>query len=708
MLVFLHYAFGRKVLGQRNAVEDQRFFIPIIEHRIIDSRSPSELVPNEPNGIERILSGDPTRWVARFDVDSLVDFWPENPVYSAYLEVSVSASRNTKLSIEKPALNGFNLSRTTWDCIADDNLRDGISICDDSSNRFPGLPYVTFGHSFEIRKNEPGVQQFDITELVRTGPGALLLKMTDEKLYQNERADDYIALNVAEFNPRIVIYQPKGHVILSDDEKHPGSKSMRVSITYRGKRVSHHMFFWKAKNPYPQEECNLVIPNGVFFTAQVGFGQGEIMNNRCNIYQISQHCTGLTECYSDEPNHMELRADIFSRVLWRDSTGLRLSKGTYFYDTDQGSSLVVHTGGWMREQFVLNGARFIDNLAGEVGYDASWTLGFWCRPDLWAAGKCSRAFYNRPSALYPSGFMQFALCSQHGPQNSTDPETSCRVNAHVKHEFWAGWSTTNPWEDSTAEAEIRQKFPWLSSLEYDPYQGGKFAWFGYETLIGPTPLIPGELEYHNSFTKTSRPDGILQRYALSMLPNQIILTREYPECGNTSTLNPNCDQFVFGGIDINEVLGIPTDRSGPRTTWRLEAYYAQHFLQGTGHPLETRYYAVMKPGSNDDYDNNYANGKQCLPGYGGPLTVNGSCTGRNGECLCGHGLVGNLGDNVSPENIQARLENMRNWHDVSRLFSPLGCHQDLRCSDNGLHAMRVIENGHGLRERYLQKLANGW
>lgn len=675
---------------------------------MIDSRSPSELIAQDASGVERILSGDPTRFVARFDVESLVDFWPENPVYSAYLELYVSSSRNTKLSVEKPALGGYNLSSTTWDCPADDDLRDGVSICVDPNNRFPGLPYVSFGHVFDIRKNEPGIRQLDITELVRTGPGALLLKLTDEKLYQNERADDFVAVHLNEFSPRIVIYQPKGNVILSDSEKHPGSRSMFVTIPYRGQSVSHHMFYWKAQNPYPQEECNVVVPLGVFFTAQVGFGQGEIINNRCNIYQFSQHCTGLTSCLSNADNDMDTRADILTQLLWLHPNGLRLPKGTHFYDNDQGSSLIVHTAGWMKEHDVLYGTNYRSYLGSELGYDATWTLGFWCRPDLWAAGKCSRAFFNREAALFPSGFLQFALCSQHGPQNSTDVATSCRARMHEQWEYWAGWSFANPWEDSVAEADLRQQFPWLSSATYDPFQLGKFAWFGYQALVGPTPLVPGELEYHNSWTKPSRPDHMKQRHAMSLYPDQIIVPAEFIECGNQSTLNPTCDQFVYGGVDINVELGTPTYRSGPRTTWKLEAYYAQHLLEATGHPLDSRFYMVIKPGLQDDLDFNPANGVQCLPDYGGPITVNGSCTGYGGQCVCGHGLVGNLGINTSPDNVKARLENMRTWHDVSRVFSPLMCHQDLRCTDNVLHAIRIIENGHGIRERHLQKVANGW
>jgi hypothetical protein len=260
--------------------------------------------------------------------------------------------------------------------------------------------------------------------------------------------------------------------------------------------------------------------------------------------------------------------------------GLRLPKGTHFYDNDQGSSLIVHTAGWMERHDFLFGTDYRSYLASELGYDASWTLGFWCKPELWAAGRCSRAFFNRQAALFPSGFMQFALCSQHGPQNSTDVASSCRARMHEQWEYWAGWSFANPWEDSIAEADLRQQFPWLSSPEFDPAQLGKFTWFGFESLIGPTPLVPGELAYHNSWTKPSRPDHMKQRHAMALYPDQLIIPAEDYECGNQSTLNPTCDQFVFGGIDINEKLGTPTYRSGPRTTWELEAWYEQEHLRG--------------------------------------------------------------------------------------------------------------------------------
>jgi len=708
LLLFLSCASGRKVLGQRDAVADKRYNIPMIESRLIDSVRPSEVISPESSGVERIFMGDPTRLVLRFDVDSLVDFWPENPVYSAYIELYVSSSRNTKISFEKPALGSYNLSATTWDCVVDTDPRDAVSVCQDRLGRFPGLATTSFDHVYDVRKNEPGVKQFDITELVRSGPGAVLIKLDDEKLYQNERADDYAAVHLNELRPRIVIHQPKGHVILSDSDKHPGSVSMTVTIPFRGQQISHQMFYWEAKNPFPQEECNIVLPLGVFFTAQVGFGQGEIANNRCNIYQFSQHCTGLTSCLRNGTNDMDTRAEILTQLLWLSPQGLRLPKGTHFYDNDQGSSLVVHTIGWMKRSDVRNGTNLMSYIGSELGYDASWTLGFWCRRDLWEAGRCSRALFPKFVGDAAPGVYQFALCSQHGPQDSRDVETSCRSRMHRKWEYWAGWSFQNPWEDSVAEADLRAKFPWLSAPKYDPTGTQKFVWFGYEALVGPTPLIPGELEYHNSWTKPTRTDYLEQRDAMAMYPDQLVVGNEFPECGNFSLVNPTCDPFKSIALNINAELGTPTPRSGPDTTFELESYYAQYLLERTGHPLDARLYFVVKPGLQDDLDFNPANGVQCLPDNNGPLTVNGSCTGYGGQCVCGHGLVGALGINTSPENLAARLENMRTFHVVSKVFSPLMCHQDLRCTDNFLHASKIIENGHGIRERYLQKVANGW
>jgi len=67
-----------------------------------------------------------------------------------------------------------------------------------------------------------------------------------------------------------------------------------------------------------------------------------------------------------------------------------------------------------------------------------------------------------------------------------------------------------------------------------------------------------------------------------------------------------------------------------------------------------------------------------------------------------------LGLNASPENIAARLTNMPTAHDISKIASPLLCHQDLRCTDNYMHYARVIENVHGIRVREHQRLSNGW
>ncbi len=185
LLALLGFTDARKVVGQRDAIGDKEYYIPLLESRLIDSARPSELVANTPT--VRIFAGEPTRWVARFDVASIADFWPENPVYSAYLELSVSSSRNTEISIEKPALGGNNLSALTWDCVADTDLRDGVSVCQDGLGKFPGLATTSFGYSFDVRKNQPGVQRFDITELVRTGPGAVVVRLDDEPQTQPTR-----------------------------------------------------------------------------------------------------------------------------------------------------------------------------------------------------------------------------------------------------------------------------------------------------------------------------------------------------------------------------------------------------------------------------------------------------------------------------------------------------------------------------------------
>lgn len=706
LLLFLYCASGRKVLGQRNAVTDQRFDIPMSEYRVIDSIRPSEVVANEIDGVERILAGEPTRFVARFDVDSLVDFWPENPVYSAYIEMYVSSSRNIKITFEKPALFGNNLSATTWNCVVDTNPRDSISLCEGEQGIFPGLATVPFGYTYNIKRHEPGVKQFDITDLVRSGPQAILVRLEDERVKENERADDFAAIHVAQFDPRIVIYQPKGNVILSDSEKHPGSKSMYVTIPFDGQSVSHHMFYWKAKNPFPHSECNIVLPLGVFFTAQVGFGQGELVNDRCNIYQFSQHCTGLTSCLRNGTNDMDTRAQILTQLLWLSSSGLRLPKGTHFYDNDQGSSLVVHTIGWMARSDAVNGTDLMSYVGSELGYDASWTLGMWCRPDYWEAGTCSRAFFPKPIADVAGGFTPFALCSQHGAIESRDVETSCRSRMHRKWEFWAGWGFSNPWDNSVAEADLRAQFPFLSAPKWDPTGLQQFGWFGYENLVGPTPLISGELEYHNSWTKSWRPNHINQRDAMSLYANQIYLAKEHPECGPNTT-NPTCDPFKSGAVNINAETGNPGLFNEPDRTFELESWYAKYLLERTGHPLDARFYFVVKPGLADDFDYG-APGVQCAEGYGGPLTINGSCTGYGGQCVCGHGLVGATGINVQKHNIDARLENMPTFFTVGEVFSPLMCHQDLRCTDNLLPATEIIKNGHGIRVRYLQKEANAW
>lgn len=701
--LFLSLAFGRKVVGQRDAISDKEYYIPLIDWKIIDSIRPSESVEVE---VPRILAGEPTRLVMRFDVDSIADFWPENPVYSAYLEMDIASSKNLEISIEKPVL-GANLHNLTWDCATDSDLDDAVSICADKSGKFPGLATVSFDHVFDVRKSDAGRKRFDITALVRSGPGAVLVRLLDEKRFSNQRANDHVRVNVDTFTPRIVIAQPKANIILSDSEKHPGSREKFVTTEFRGQSITHHMFFWAAKNPYPESECNIVIPFGVYFTAGVGYGQGEIMNDRCNVYMISQHCTGLTSCVYGGWNTMEVRAQIFGDLLWWSPTGLRLPSGTHFIAQDQGSSLVTHTIGFLdavNMYFDDNGLSYVGS---HIDYNG-WTTGFYCEPSLWAQGLCSRAFFPRPGMLFPSGFLQFALCSQHGPQNSTDTEQYCRARMHELWEYWAGWGFSNPWDGSIAEADLRAKFPWLSNTDFDPAQVGAFAWFGYETLVGPVQFVPGELEYHNSWTKSTRANYLEQRHAMSLYPDQLIVPVEYPECGPSSTLNPSCNPFVDITFDINTYLSEPIGTTGPQRTQLYETLYSQRLLNLTGAPFDMRFMFVIKPGLGDDIDFNPANGVQCRPDNNGVLLVNGSCTGYGGSCVCGHDLLGNLGLNASPENIAARLANMPTAHDISKIASPLLCHQDLRCTDNYMHYARVIENVHGIRVREHQRLSNGW
>lgn len=707
LLALLSLGDARKVVGQRDAIADKEYYIPLLESRVIDSARPSELIPNSPT--VRLFAGEPSRWVARFDVDSIADFWPENPVYSAFLEVYVSSSRNTEITIEKPALNGADLSALTWDCVVDTDLHDGVSVCADKQGKFPGMATKSFNYEYEIKKNQPGVKRFDITKLVRSGPEGILVRLEDEKEFQINRADDHVTIDTGLFTPRIVIVQPKANIILADSQKHPGSKVKWVTTDVRGQALTHHMFYWEAKNPFPQEECNIVVPFGVYFTAGVGFGQGELMNDRCNVYFISQHCTGLTGCVFDGYNDVEFRSEIFSDLLWFSPTGLKLPKGTYFVSQDQGSSLITHMIGWLKEQDTLHGTNKISYVGGHYDYDG-WTGPFYCDPALWASGLCSRAFFPLPGMQFPSGFLQFAACSQHGNQNSTDVATSCRARMHEQWEYWAGWNLfTNPWEDSVAEADLRTQFPWLSDVNFlDPQQGGKFVWFGYENLVGPSQFVAGELEYHNSWTKPSRADYLKQRHAMSLYPDQLVIPKEYPECG-PGTLNPTCDPFGMTAFDINAYVGTPIPGTpGPQKTLRYESYYSQHLTSLTGHPFDMKFWFPIKPGLGDDLDFNPTNGVQCLPENNGVLTVNGSCTGYFGSCVCGHDLIGNLGLNSSPQNIAARLAAMPTARNVSPVISPLMCHQDLRCTDNYMHVAEFIVNAHGEREREHQRLANGW
>jgi len=94
--LFLALALGRKVVGQRDAISDKEYYIPLLDWKIIDSIRPSESVNVE---VPRILAGEPTRLVMRFDVDSIADFWPENPVYSAYLEMEVAPVMEVPASV---------------------------------------------------------------------------------------------------------------------------------------------------------------------------------------------------------------------------------------------------------------------------------------------------------------------------------------------------------------------------------------------------------------------------------------------------------------------------------------------------------------------------------------------------------------------------------------------------------------------------------
>jgi hypothetical protein len=602
---------GRRVIGQRKVAGPTNYFLYPNETITLDAATPFDHIVASGNA--KISPAYVRRLVLRFNPQDLAQVWHENPIDSAVLEVRVTGlvGGSSEVYFEKYIANvgagsGWTLSKTTWACPEDANLRDGAPVCANNQGQQPGGASVSFGHSYRVRNSDVGnVIRVPITELVASEPSAILIRLADEDAGRISKADEFVQFNVS--SARIVITQQQAKPGLSFSHTYPDCKRRFTSITAGGESISIHNHYCEARKRVFGSTPTVVDIKGVYFDADVSTVTGSFFpDHGFDEIVITQHCTGQSSCFSNGYNDIDFRIHIMMRLLFWDPNGFQLEPGTVFFvSQDQGSALVTSLLGWAAR----NG--YMHYFASHYDYDG-WTTQFYCPPETWYSGGfgCSRFFFGKAILELSPGFYPFALCSQHGYSNETNPAVSCRAKMHNQYEFWANYSSTDParaWENSAAEADLRATYPFLNLPQFDPFGLQAFSWFGYENLIyvdsGSNAVLndfaPGELTFHNIFTKAGQPQFLLKRQAQSQYPEQLYIPYEDFEAGPNSVFNPSGDPYGMKLFQINDFLGVfPQAERNTDRTYRYATDYSQWLLNNVSaaDPEDFRFFYAVKPG----------------------------------------------------------------------------------------------------------------
>ena len=450
---------------------------------------------------------------------------------------------------------------------------------------------------------------------------------------------------------------------------------------------------------------------GVPQTIHLGFGQGEIAHQRCNVYMIEQYCTGFNTCpLGGGIAETVFRAAITTDLLWFSEDGFEFAPRTvYLIGNDQGGQLVINIPGYLNlqdeffygrhlefdfypeykpENLVRTGRLYSTLLGGVNTYEAGWDGWTYCTPAKRASGDCGRAFlpyYVLPYAPALQGFFHFAGCSQLGYLNETNPATSCNAAMHLgngANAFWLGTRTQAEWEATEAFRNITRDFAYyLNRSDVNPTHSTAFTHFGLSIFYPVEEPTPEEYAFHSRFTSLGDGLDLDRKKVWSNYPRGLGFEDVFAS-------NPN-DQWSVAIVDINKEAGRAPTPIRENVAQTFAIYASSVGAAQLAHKNEAdapvhRFYLTAGLGDTSCGTDT--------------LTIKGQPTVPGG--VCGHGLIGQLGNlNPASGNPSDRVTDLGSV-DASRLM-PHSCgHQSMRSCDVFVTQVAQIERDHA--KHYLQ------
>jgi hypothetical protein len=262
--------------------------------------------------------------------------------------------------------------------------------------------------------------------------------------------------------------------------------------------------------------------------------------------------------------------------------------------------------------------------------------------------------------------------------------------------YWMGYSWLNPantWNNSAAKFQLFQHHPWLLGTEADTtglwFQNNYealFIWNLPSTPGGFQDFAPGELAYNTGFGTSPSPQHVEHRAATRYFARGIPMPQEsIAEAGPNSAFNPTSNPYGMKLRIINDELGVfPQVETEAQKAYRYLTDFSEYLVHNISgnDPRDFQFFIYYTPSLFNTATETSA------------LVVDGAYTGPFGSPVEGHGLFGQL-PNISPQNLQLRYDNMATFHDTSEWVTPLGCHTDRRCTNNGYRIAAAFANARG-------------
>lgn len=706
LLLFLSVALAERVFPMRNPTSDQKLEMSIKDWRRISYRSAYSVLPKQ--NVENLNSELPSSIYLEFALDDYIDQRERNlpSIYAAYLQVDVISS-SARFNVKVHRTRFAELSHATWDCARDSNVTDSVSIC---SRDYEGI--MTADDNDEgvtVRKNFVGAIRIPATNLGRVNPDKLLLSVTSNS------ADWLDTLVINASSAKFVFDFPKAHVVTAYGDWHPEASFKSKEIVFAGKKTKFTYYLWEATDPFPGDTCNVVVFVGVPQTIHLGFGQGEIAHEHCNIYMIEQYCTGYNTCpHGGSKAETVFRAAITTDLLWFNEDGFRFpERSVYTIGNDQGGFLAVSVEGYLSLQdefffgrhtefdifpsykpknLVRTGNLWATLLGGTNYYEAGWDGLKYANPTKRASGQGARGFipYGLLKNPFVSPFLQpffhFAGCSQLGFANETNPAKSCRAAMHYgngENAYWLGTRTQSQWEATGAYANLTRDFSfYLNRADINPSNVVTMPHFGFEIFFPVQPAGPEEYAFHSRWTSQGDGNDLFRKQVWANYPAGLPI--------ENSTAGDPMDQWSVFTVDVNKDAGFgptPLTENVAQTfvIYASAAGAAQIANKNNPNAPVSRFYITRS-----------VTDQHCQGDF---ITINGQCTTPNG-CVCGHGLIGSQG-NLDPisGNPDDRVIDL-NSIDASPLM-PHSCgHQSMRSCDVFVTMVKQIERDHA--RHYLQ------